>query len=91
MQEAAKNTEYERAAEYKTDECRVQRQIEEIEKKCSEVKLTVEDVAFVIESWTKIPLKSITEEEADKLLSLETRLHKRVIGQDKAVTDLSKP
>ena len=90
MQEAAKNTEYERAAEYKTDECRVQRQIEEIEKKCSEVKLTVEDVAFVIESWTKIPLKSITEEEADKLLSLETRLHKRVIGQDKAVTDLSK-
>lgn len=90
MQESAKNTDYERAAEYKTDECRVQRQIEEIEKKCNEVKLTVEDVAFVIESWTKIPLKSITEEEADKLLSLETRLHKRVIGQDKAVTDLSK-
>ena len=47
--------------------------------------LTVQDIAEVIESWTKIPVKKITEAETQKLLNLETNLHKRVIGQNTAV------
>lgn len=90
MNEAAEKTDYEKAAELKTDECRVQRKIEEIEKSCSDVQLSVEDIAYVIEAWTKIPVRSITEEEADKLLLLEERLHRRVIGQDEAITSLSR-
>ena len=52
--------------------------------------LTVQDIATVIESWTKIPVKKITEEETQKLLNLETNLHKRVIGQDQAVSVVSR-
>lgn len=52
--------------------------------------LTIQDIATVIESWTKIPVKKITEEETQKLLNLETNLHKRVIGQDQAVSVVSR-
>jgi ATP-dependent Clp protease ATP-binding subunit ClpA len=54
------------------------------------VELTLEDIAFVIEAWTKIPVQRITEEEAEKLLNLEERLHKRVIGQHEAVLNLAR-
>ena len=47
--------------------------------------ITVQDIANVIESWTKIPVNKITEEETQKLLNLERNLHKRIIGQDEAV------
>lgn len=52
--------------------------------------LTVEDVAAVIEQWTKIPVKSVTETEAKKLLNFEQRLHERVIGQNEAVEAVSR-
>jgi ATP-dependent Clp protease ATP-binding subunit ClpA len=90
MQEAANSTDYEKAAEYKADECKIQQDISKLEKECGEVSLTLEDVASVIEAWTKIPIHSITEEESDKLLNLEKRLHKRVIGQDDAITAVSR-
>jgi ATP-dependent Clp protease ATP-binding subunit ClpA len=60
MLEAASGTDYEKAAQYKADECKIQQKISEIEKECSEVYLSVEDIAFVIESWTKIPIQQIT-------------------------------
>lgn len=90
MKDAADNNDYEKAAQFKTDECRVQEKIKSIEKECAFVNLTIEDVAFVIEAWTKIPVQSITEEEAEKLLNLEERLHKRVIGQHPAIVSLSR-
>ena len=52
--------------------------------------LTIQDIANVIESWTKIPVKKITEEETQKLLNLETNLHKRIIGQDEAVSSVAR-
>ena len=52
--------------------------------------ITVQDIASVIESWTKIPVKKITEAETQKLLNLETNLHKRVIGQEEAVNAVSR-
>ncbi|KPU43797.1 ATP-dependent Clp protease ATP-binding subunit ClpC [Oxobacter pfennigii] len=90
MQEAASSTDYEKAARYKMEESKLQNKIKEIEQICKEVKLTLEDIAFVIESWTKIPVQSITEEETQKLLGLEDRLHNRVIGQHDAITALSR-
>ena len=47
-------------------------------------KRQVQDIAEVIESWTKIPVKKITEAETQKLLNLEANLHKRIIGQNEA-------
>lgn len=90
MKYAAENFDYEKSAQYKVEECRLQEKIAKLEKECSDVYLSVEDIAYVIEAWTKIPVKSITEEEAEKLLKLEERLHKRVIGQHEAITSLSR-
>ena len=52
--------------------------------------LAVDDIADVLAKWTGIPVKKITESDADKLKSLESELQKRVIGQDEAVTAISK-
>ncbi|WP_432405403.1 ATP-dependent Clp protease ATP-binding subunit [Wukongibacter sp. M2B1] len=87
---AANRNDYEKAAEYKMTECKLQEKIKEIEDRCSEIHITVENIAYVIESWTKIPVQKITEEEADKLLNLEGRLHRRVIGQHQAIESLAR-
>lgn len=90
IDEAAINNDFEKAADYKTRECQLVKKINELEKKCSQVKLTISDIAAVIEAWTKIPVQSLTEEEAEKLLKLEDRLHKRVIGQHEAIEAISR-
>ncbi len=87
---AAEDGDYEKAAEYKVVELRLENDIARITKDCENINLTEEDIASVIESWTKIPVQKITEIEAEKLINLEQRLHKRVIGQHKAVEGLSK-
>lgn len=59
---------YERVAQYKVDECKILDKIEELEKNVDNVHLTVEDIAFVIESWTNIPVGKITREEAGRIV-----------------------
>ena len=49
-----------------------------------------EDIAEVVSSWTGIPATQITKEESEKLLHLEDELHKRIVGQDKAVSAISR-
>ena len=80
---------YQKAADLKTKECNLTNEIEALEKKIKKAIVTEEDLAEVIESWTKIPAKKITETESEKLLNLETALHKRIIGQENAVSTLS--
>ena len=76
---------YKKAAELKTKECSLTEQIETLSKKVKLKNLTVQDIAEVIENWTKIPVTKITEAETQKLLNLENNLHKRIVGQDAAV------
>ncbi len=52
--------------------------------------LTQEDIAQVVAAWTKIPVKKLAEKESERLLKLESVLHKRVIGQKEAVIAVSK-
>lgn len=87
--QASEKGDFEGAAYYKAEEIRLTQKIELLEKS-AKTPLTIEDVAHIIEAWTKIPLKSITEEEAIKLLNLEQRLHQRVIGQDEAISSISR-
>ncbi|KEH93293.1 ATP-dependent Clp protease ATP-binding subunit [Clostridium novyi] len=89
-QKAADSDDYEKAAECKVEECRLKDKIDELRKQCTDVELTTEDIAFVIEAWTKIPVQRITEEEGEKLINLEERLHKKVIGQNEAVKSLGR-
>lgn len=90
IKQAADNNDYEGAAQYKVEECKIQEQIRNIESKSNSVKLDIEDIAYVIEAWTKIPVQKITEEEAQKLINLENKLHKRIIGQHEAIVSLSR-
>ena len=81
---------YQKAAELKTKECQLTEQIEKLSKTMKIANLTVQDIANVIEHWTKIPVKKITEAETQKLLNLEHNLHERVIGQNEAVEAVSR-
>lgn len=81
---------YERSAELKSRSLRVNAKIEEIEKEGVAVDLTADDIASVIELWTKIPVKHISEYETQRLVNLEERLHKRLIGQDEAVAAVAR-
>lgn len=88
--QADSTEDYQKAAELKTKECALTEKIDNVSKKLELKNLTVQDIAEVIESWTKIPVKKITEAETQKLLNLESNLHKRIIGQDEAVEAVSR-
>lgn len=82
--------EYQKAADLKVRECKLIEKINEIEQKNKALEITIDDVAHVIEAWTKIPVQRLTEIEAKKLLNLEERLHNRIVGQKLAVTSVAK-
>jgi len=89
---AARN--YELAAAHKAERLKLQEEFEEKyrawreEHNLDEV-VGVEDIAQVVSSWTGIPLTSILESEAERLLHMEEQLHRRIVGQDEAVNVVS--
>ena len=95
-EEAIRVQDFEKAAKLRDKEREMKQKLEkekekwESKNKSSVTKLTKEDIAEVIASWTGIPAKRITEDENEKLKHLEDNLHKRVIGQNEAVTAISK-
>lgn len=89
-EQAALHDDYKKAADYKVEECRLQEKINELTEKFGTMDVTKDDIAYVIESWTKIPVSKITEAEAQKLINLEDRLHRRVVGQDRALESVAK-
>lgn len=81
---------YKLVAEFKQKECKLEEDIQKLEEELKPVPLTVDNVAKVIEKWTKIPVSKITEAETDKLIKLEENIAKRVIGHKEAVKAISK-
>ena len=73
-------------------EAKLLKQQKAYDKKCQQKQyiVTAEDIAQVVAGWTKIPVKKLAEKESDRLLKLESILHKRVIGQKEAVTAVAK-
>ncbi len=90
LDQAETEEDFQKAADLKTQECKLIEDIDKLKKKMKPRNLTVQDIATVIENWTKIPVKKITEAETQKLLNLETNLHKRIIGQEEAVSAVSR-
>ena len=89
-EEIEKEKLYEKQAEKKSRVLRLQKEIESLEDELVPTIITAEDISRVIEMWTGIPVKRISESESERLLNLETRLHERVIGQEKAVSALAR-
>lgn len=95
--EAAKRAEeFERAATLRDEERELEKQLEEKQKEWEnqrirdEASVTADDIAYIVSSWTGIPVNKLAEEEAERLLKLEDILHRRVIGQKEAVRSLAR-
>ena len=92
---AVTSQDFEKAAKLRDEEQVLVKEIDDkksVAKKESDQKLIVteDDIATVVAQWTGIPVAKIAEEESETLLHLEDELHKRVIGQDDAVTAVAK-
>ncbi len=93
---AVNSQNYELAARLRDEEKEAQKKLDEAKdswsRKSCEMKgvVTPEDIAAVVSEWTHIPIVQLTREESDRLLHLEDELHRRVIGQDKAVSAVAK-
>ncbi len=95
-EEAIRNQEFEKASQLRDEENELRDQIREIQedwkKEQEKNKPTVseEEIAHIVASWTGIPVGDLKQGETEKLKDMEGILHTRVIGQDKAVTAVSK-
>ncbi len=95
-EKAIKAEAYEKAGEIKKQQETAQEQLEKQkvldEKQRQEKQLVVSDneIAEIVASWTKIPVKKLAEEETERLQNLENILHKRVVGQEEAVAAVAK-
>lgn len=92
---AVTSQDFEKAAKLRDEEQVLVKEIDDkksVAKEKSDQKLIVteDDIAAVVAQWTGIPVAKIAEEESETLLHLEDELHKRVIGQDDAVTAVAK-
>lgn len=96
MQDAVTNQEFESAATLRDKENELKKLLDEEKTKWKnssnhEAKaVTSEEIAQVVSSWTGVPVAQLTKEESERLLNMEDILHKRIVGQDKAVSAISK-
>ncbi|MGM9988765.1 MAG: ATP-dependent protease ATP-binding subunit ClpC [Bacillaceae bacterium] len=93
---AVQSQEFEKAASLRDMEQRLREELEETKRVWKEkqgkenTEVTVEDIANVVSTWTRIPVSKLAQTETEKLLNLENILHDRVIGQDEAVVAVAK-
>ncbi|MFM9413690.1 ATP-dependent Clp protease ATP-binding subunit [Peptococcus simiae] len=87
---------YEKAAEYRDKEKAAKDKLADLQGEWKKgqtgqaEEVNAEDVAEVVSTWSGVPVTKLTETESDRLLNMESLLHERVIGQDEAVTAVSK-
>ncbi|GFN22822.1 ATP-dependent Clp protease ATP-binding subunit [Thermanaeromonas sp. C210] len=88
--------EFEKAAQLRDQERALRGELEakkatwEKEKGLEKSTVTAEDIAYIVSSWTGIPVAQLAQEETERLLRLEEILHQRVVGQDEAVRAVSR-
>ena len=91
---AIESQEYERAAELRSQEAQLGEQVDEIKQEEPEEQekpvVTADDIADVVSMWTGIPVTRLASDETSRLLQMEEVLHRRIVGQDEAITAISK-
>ncbi|MBS4535025.1 ATP-dependent Clp protease ATP-binding subunit [Clostridium sp. D2Q-14] len=94
-EEAINTQNYEHAAKLRDEEKSLKKELEKEkeewnkDKRIESSEVGYEEIAYVVSTWTGIPVKKMTTEESERLLDLENILHKRVIGQDQAIKAVS--
>ena len=86
--EAAEEPNFERLAEIKSKELQLQTELDALNAQ-GQPQLTMDNLARVIELWTKIPASKIREEEFKRLIELDRRLKEKIVGQDEAIEAVS--
>lgn len=95
-EQAIIDEEYDKASEIKRQQQEIKEKLDAVlvqaeeEKRSQRLVITEREIAEIIAQWTKIPVQRLEEEEMERLRKLEEVLHQRVIGQDEAVTAVSK-
>ncbi|MEO0067669.1 MAG: ATP-dependent Clp protease ATP-binding subunit [candidate division WOR-3 bacterium] len=93
-EEAVRRQEFEKAAELRDEQKKLteylKRKRKEWEKKGSFPVVTEEDIAYVVSSWTSVPLAKLEEKESTRLLRMEEELKQWIVGQDDAITAVAK-
>jgi len=90
-EDAIATQDYERAAELRDQEVKLDEQSEETPQEEGERPIvTADDIADVVSMWTGIPVTRLASDETSRLLQMEEVLHRRIIGQDEAITAISK-
>ncbi|ADH97632.1 ATP-dependent protease ATP-binding subunit ClpC [Salisediminibacterium selenitireducens] len=93
---SVQSQEFEKAASLRDNEQKLKDELETLKDEWKkkqgqeDSEVTMEDIAQVVSTWTGVPVSKLAEEETDRLLKMEDILHGRVIGQDEAVTAVSK-
>ena len=87
MTEEMLDKRYARIAELRSKELQLEQELSELDKKPAP-ELTMDNLARIIELWTKIPASSIREDELERLAGLEDRLKEHIVGQDEAVASV---
>jgi len=94
---AVKGQEFEKAASFRDKEKKLKQALVEkrtawqadMSKKGEKQQVTEKDVAYIVSSWTNIPLRDLTEAESKRLLRMEEALHERIVGQEEAIKAIS--
>ncbi|MEG2310645.1 MAG: ATP-dependent Clp protease ATP-binding subunit [Clostridia bacterium] len=80
---------YEKAAKIKEEECKLRKNLEALQKKTKPKTVTFDNLAQVVELWTKIPVMRIKTAETEKLLNLKENLSAKILGQNQAIEAVS--
>jgi len=94
---AVKGQEFEKAASFRDKEKRLKQALVEkraqwqadMSKKGEKQEVTEKDIAYIVSSWTNVPLRDLTEAESKRLLRMEEAVHERMVGQDEAIKAIS--
>lgn len=93
---AVNEQDFERAAKLRDEEKSLKKELEDGKKKWQDEnekvtgEVTKEDIAYIVSNWSGIPVVQLTQEESDRLLKMESILHERIVGQNEAVSLVSR-
>ncbi len=96
MESAVKSQDFEQAAKIRDDKNKVAKELEAERQSWKEKnnritgEVTEQEIAAIVSQWTGIPVVQLTQEESQRLLNMEDELHKRIVGQDEAVSAVAR-
>ncbi|MBI1976804.1 MAG: AAA family ATPase, partial [Candidatus Omnitrophica bacterium] len=93
---AVKGQDFEKAAKFRDQEREAKEALDKarkdwaLAKQATEPQITAEEIAYIVSKWTGIPLARLEEKETERLLRMEQEIHKKVVGQEEAISAIAR-